>query len=191
VSLSRIVLAVVALAVAAAAAFLLFQAWDQRAAPPIVISDAAATRPVVVDLRGAVTAPGVYELPPGARVQDALDAGGGLTDAADLSTINLARRLRDGEVVIVAALPEVGSTAPAAPADPLDDVGAGTARVNLNSASAVELDALPGIGAVLAGRIVDFREEHGPYRAVDDLIHVEGISARTIEDLRDLVTTAP
>lgn len=188
-SLPRIGLAIILLIAAVAGAYALFRAWDERSAPPIVIEDAAAIQPVVIDLRGEVMTPGVYELPPGARVQDAVDAGGGLTADADLSTVNLARRLRDGEVVVIAALPRPGSTAPVS-ADPADD-GASPPRVNINTATATELDALPGIGEVLAGRIVAFREEHGPYRSVDELIQVEGISAQTIEDFRELVATGP
>lgn len=188
-NLPRIGLAVIVLIAAVAGAYALFRAWDERSAPPIVIEDAAATHPVVIDLRGAVAAPGVYELPPGARVQDAVTAGGGLTDDADLSTVNLARRLRDGEVVTIAALPAPGSATSIATIP--DNQDASAARVNINTATVAELDALPGIGEVLAGRIIAFREERGPYRSVDDLINVEGISAQTIEDFRDLVTTAP
>jgi competence protein ComEA len=192
VTLTRIGVAVVAIVAAVAASYALFRALDERSAPPIVIDDAAATQPIGVDVRGAVAAPGVYELPPGARVQDAIRAGGGLSPRADLSTINLARRLRDGEVVVIAAIPSgAGSPAPSSAA-PLDAPGAGPQRqLNINTATASELEALPGIGPVTAARIVAFREQHGPYRAVDDLIHVQGISTKTIDDFRDLVTTHP
>jgi competence protein ComEA len=189
VGVARIGLVLVALIAAVAAVFALYRAWDDRSAPPIVITDAAATRPIVVDLRGEVATPGVYELPPEARVHDAIEAGGGLTDAADLSTINLARRLRDGEVVVIAALPSAGQTPAAAPVA-TESAGA-PARININTATAEELEALPGVGEVTAGRIVAFREEHGPYRSVDDLIHVSGISTRTIDGLRDLATVGP
>ena len=101
----RIGLAVVALVAAVAAVYALFQALDERSAPPILIEDAAATLPVVADVRGEVEAAGVYELPPGARLQDAIAAAGGLTEEADLSTLNLARRLRDGELIVILALP--------------------------------------------------------------------------------------
>jgi len=188
-SVSRIGLALLAIVAAVSGAFVLFRAYDERSAPPIVIEDAAATLPVVVDVRGAVAKPGVYELPPGARVQDAVSAAGGLAQSADLSTVNLARRLRDGEQLVIAALPTAGG----AMASPVGLNGNATmqGRLNINTATAAELDALPGIGEVIAQRIVDFRTEHGPYRSVDDLIHVQGISARTIAGLRDLVTTAP
>jgi competence protein ComEA len=190
VNLSRAVLVIVAIALAVVAVFAVYRALDERAAPPIVIEDAAATRPVVVDVRGAVTAPGVFELPPDARVQDAIAAAGGLAADADLSTINLARRLRDGELVVIASAPVLGtpiSVAPAADAPEIADSG----RININAATAAELEELPGIGEVIATRIVEFREEHGPYRSVNDLVHVNGISQRMVDELRDLVTTGP
>ena len=109
-SLTRIGLIVVAVVAAVAGAYALYRAMDERSAPPIVIEDAAATMPVVVDVRGAVESAGVYELPPGARIQDAVAAAGGLTEVADLATVNLARRLRDGEVVVIVELPAPGST---------------------------------------------------------------------------------
>lgn len=191
-SVTRIGLAIVALVAAVAVVYALFQAIDERSAPPIVIEDAAATLPIVVDIRGEVAAPGVYELAPGARLQDAIVAAGGLTEEADLSTLNLARRLRDGELLVMLALPGPGST-PIVPATGSDADGAQDARVriNINTATTDELEALPEIGAVTAARIVAYREEHGPYRAVDDLIHVQGISDRTIDGFRELVTTGP
>jgi competence protein ComEA len=192
-SVTRIGLAVVGLVVAVAVVYALYQALDERSAPPIVIEDAAATLPVVVEVRGEVEAPAVYELSPGARLQDAIAAAGGFTRDADLSTVNLARRLRDGELVVIFARPAAGST-PTIPvvggsdADAPDDP---RARTNINTATAEELEALPGVGEVTAARITAYREEHGPFRAVDDLIHIQGISDRTIDGFRDLVTTGP
>lgn len=190
VGLTRIGLAIVAVAAAIALAFVLFRGIDERSAPPIVIEDAAATRPIVVDVRGAVAKPGVYELPAGARVQDAVNASGGLSEDADLSTVNLARRLRDGEMVRVAAMaPNAGTPSPGLAAVSGPNTGGGAAKININTATADELDTLPGVGPVTAARIIEFREQHGPYRSIDDLIHVQGISTRTVEGFRDLVTT--
>jgi competence protein ComEA len=193
VSLTRIGLAIVALIAAVAVAYALMQAVDNRSAPPIVIEDAAATQPVVVDVRGAVSTPGMYELPPGARIQDAVRAAGGLSPEADLSTINLARRLRDGEVIVILELPlTAGTVTPANTIDPGDgDSTRAQGRINLNTATVAELDVLPGVGEVTAERIITYREENGPFRAVDDLIHIQGISARTIDGFRDLVTVGP
>jgi competence protein ComEA len=128
-----------------------------------------------------------------ARVQDVADAAGGFTGDADLSAINLARRVRDGEIVLIASL----SQSLATPGDPVrpDDVGsasgAANQKININTATVAELDVLPGIGEVTAARIIAFREEHGPYRSVDDLVHVQGISTNTIAGFRDLVTIGP
>jgi competence protein ComEA len=192
VSLTGIGLFIIAVVAAVAGVFALFRAFDDRAAPPIVIEDAAVIRPVVVDVRGAVDRPGVVELPPGARVQDAVAAAGGLSTDADLATINLARRLRDGEVVVIGYLP--GSDASPATTQRLGDIqvtASSGQRVNINSASAAELEELPGIGEVTAGRIIEFREANGPFRTVDDLVHVEGISMNTIDGFRELVTVGP
>jgi competence protein ComEA len=190
-SLTRIGLAVVALVAAVAAVYALFQALDERSAPPIVIEDAAANLPVVVEVRGEVEAPGVFALSPGARLQDAIAAAGGLSREADLSTVNLARRLRDGELVVILALPAPGSTPTILTAGAGDAAEDSRARININTATTKELEALPGVGEVRAARIAAYREQNGPFRSVDDLIHVQGISDRTIDEFRDLVTTSP
>jgi competence protein ComEA len=192
-SVTRIGLVVAALVVGTAVVYALYQAFDVRSAPPIVIEDAAATLPVVVEMRGAIETPGVYELTPGARLQDAIAAAGGLSEEADLSTVNLARRVRDGELIVILAFPVPGGT----PTLSLPDAGSAAeveesrVRININTATAEELEALPGVGEVIAGRIVAYREENGPFRSADDLIHVEGIADRAIDDMRELVTTGP
>lgn len=192
-SVTRIGLAVVALVAAVAAVYALFQGLDERSAPPILIEDAAANIPIVVEVRGEVEVQGVYELAPGARLQDAIIEAGGLSKKADLSTVNLARRLRDGELVVIPALPTPGSTPafPTANASEAASTEDPHARININTATAEELEALPAVGEVTAARIVAYREENGPFRSVDDLIHVQGISDRTIDEFRDLVTTNP
>jgi competence protein ComEA len=191
--MTRIGFAILALILAVAGVYAAFRAFDQRAAPPIVIADASVSQPVTVEVRGAVVAPGVYELPGGARVQDAMHAAGGLTETADLSTINLARRLRDGEVIVIAALPSAAEpTVDTTREGGSKDSGSvSDAKVNINTASASELEALPGIGEVTAQRIIAFREANGPFHSVDDLVQIQGISTRTVDSLRDLVTTGP
>jgi competence protein ComEA len=192
-SVTRIGLAVVALVAAVTVVYSLFQALDERSAPPIIIEDAAANLPVVVEVRGEVAMPGVYDLSPGARLQDAITAAGGLSKEADLSTVNLARRLRDGELVVIPALPAPGSTpsAPTAAAGEATSADDSRDKININTATAEELEALPAVGEVTAARIVAYREQNGPFRSVDDLIHVQGISDRTIDEFRDLVTIGP
>jgi competence protein ComEA len=135
--------------------------------------------PIVVAIDGAVAVPGVYELPANARLNDLVLAAGGLTESADPTNLNLAARIGDGETIhITFALPE----APATNATPASGL------VNINTASASELEELPGIGEVLAGRIVAYRERFGPFGSVDQLIEVEGIDEGTVNELRPLVT---
>lgn len=137
-------------------------------------------QPVVVHVAGHVAAPGVVELPQGSRVHDALDAAGGPTAAADLAAVNLARPAVDGEQIYV---PAPGESPPAtAPAH-----GDEPSVVDLNTATADQLDALPGIGPVLAGRIVDWRTEHGRFTVVEELGEVAGIGPTLLERLRDRV----
>ncbi|WP_238402688.1 helix-hairpin-helix domain-containing protein [Cellulomonas sp. H30R-01] len=144
---------------------------------------------VVVHVVGAVTAPGVVRLPEGARVADALAAAGGAAADADLSTVNLARVVVDGEQVVVlrageqptAPLPASagGGTASAAGSQP-------AGLVDINTADVTALDALPGIGPVLAQRIVEHRAEH-PFTTVDELADVRGIGPALLETLRSSV----
>jgi competence protein ComEA len=134
-----------------------------------------------VHVSGAVRVPGLYRLDDGARVVDAIAAAGGFADGAAQDAVNLARPLTDGEQLIVpVAGAEPSSTgAPGAPGD---------GRVNLNTADADALDALPRIGPALAARIVAWREQNGRFTSVDDLLAVPGIGDKMLESLRDLVT---
>lgn len=190
-SLTRIGLIVVAVVAAVAGAYALYQALDERSAPPIVIEDAAATLPIVVEVRGAIETAGVYELPPGARVQDAVAAAGGFTEVAELATVNLARRLRDGEVIVIVEVLAPGGTPRPTASTGETSSESSSSRININTATAEELVVLPGVGEVTAARIIAFREQNGPFRSVDDLIHVQGISDRTIDGFRDMVTVGP
>ncbi|GAB2516027.1 helix-hairpin-helix domain-containing protein [Paramicrobacterium agarici] len=133
---------------------------------------------IYVHVLGAVHTPGLYQLNDGARVMDAVAAAGGLTDAADETAINLARFVSDGEQVRV---PTEGETEEQ---DGTDAQG----RVNLNTATSEELEALPRIGPSLAARIIAWREENGGFRSVDDLRNVSGIGEKTFASLKDLVT---
>lgn len=191
-SLTRIGLAIVAIVAALVLVFAATRAIDERTAPPIIIDNALVQPGIVVDLRGEVAKPGVYELPAGSRLDDAIVAAGGLTDDADLTQLNLASRLQDGTIVTVPG-PASGPGEPAVAGDPDNGViGADpSGLVNLNTADVKELESLPGVGEVTAGRIIEYRETHGPYRSVDDLVHVQGVSTRTINGLRDVVTTGP
>ncbi|MCX4732155.1 ComEA family DNA-binding protein [Streptomyces sp. NBC_01363] len=142
---------------------------------------------IVVDVSGKVRRPGVLQLPSGARVADALRAAGGVRAGADLTGLNRARVLMDGEQIVVGAPSgpsAVGGTGGAA-------VGGGGSSsagpVSLNTATVEQLDTLPGVGPVLAQHIVDYRAQHGGFRSVDELREVNGIGDRRFADLQPLV----
>jgi competence protein ComEA len=148
--------------------------------PADVGAPSAPPEQVVVHVSGAVADPGVRTLPGGARVDDAVQAAGGATGAARTDQLNLARPLRDGEQIHVPDASEAAVAATAG-ADP-------AALVNLNRATAAELEELPGVGPVLAERIVAHRERQGGFRSVADLQQVSGIGEKTFAELEDLVT---
>jgi competence protein ComEA len=143
---------------------------------------------VTVHVAGRVRRPGMVRLAAGSRVQDAIRAAGGAAAGADLDAVNLARKLVDGEQVRVPARGEPAAALPAGVAGP---GGAGAeipaAPLDLNTATAEQLDALPGVGEVTAGPIVAYRSAH-PFTAVEELLEVPGIGQRRFEQLKDLVT---
>jgi competence protein ComEA len=142
---------------------------------------AASTQKLVVHVVGAVRHAGLLRLPDGSRVADAVARAGGPTRHADLSAVNLAAPLVDGQQVVVPRRQPPGSAVDAgAPAS--------GSKVSLAVATVEQLDELPGVGPVTAQKIVDWRTTHGPFRSVDDLDEVPGIGPAKIEQLRDLVT---
>ncbi|HVS85677.1 MAG TPA: ComEA family DNA-binding protein [Gaiellaceae bacterium] len=146
-------------------------------------ASAPAVQKLVVDVAGAVARPGLYHLGKGTRIADAVAAAGGATSKAELDYVNLAAPLADGEQVVVPARGATGApaeTPPAAGSSP-------TAPLDLNSASAEQLDALPGIGPATAQKIVDYRTAHGPFHSVEELDAVPGIGAGRIAQLKGLV----
>jgi competence protein ComEA len=151
---------------------------------------AAAPASVVVHVAGAVRRPGVHELDGRARVHAAIDAAGGANPDADLDGLNLAATVVDGQRIYVpragevdpAAVPSGGGSADSPRADPP------AGPIDLNRATASELDALPGVGPATAAAIVDDRLRNGPFASVDDLDRVPGIGAAKLDALRDLVT---
>jgi competence protein ComEA len=145
---------------------------------------AASSTSLFVDVAGAVRHPGLYKLRDGTRVNDALQMAGGATGAADLTLVNLAALLTDGEQVLVPA--KVSVAAPNGSAAGSSQSAPG-APVHLNSATAEELDTLPGVGPTTAQRIIDYRTEHGPFTSVDELDAVSGIGPAKLAELRDLV----
>jgi len=136
--------------------------------------------PILVDVAGMVHEPGVYDFVLGDRVIDAIERAGGARKGADLSALNLAAPLADGTQSL---WPEGGASACGA--------ASGTTAgglININSADATELEELSGIGEVLAAAIVSYREEHGPFASIEDLMDVSGIGPATLEEIRDHVS---
>ncbi|MGP4055736.1 ComEA family DNA-binding protein [Mycobacterium sp. 4D054] len=154
--------------------------------------------PVVVSVVGLVHTPGLVTLKPGARIADAVDAAGGALDGADVLGLNMARRVADGEQIVVgiAAAPgqpaEMGSSIVSEPSSPgtpsaRESVSATTGVVDLNTATAEQLDTLPGIGPVTAAAIIAWRDANGRFDSVDQLGDVDGIGPARLDKLRTLV----
>jgi competence protein ComEA len=148
---------------------------DERATPE------ARPGTVIVHVAGKVGTPGIVELPAGSRVVDAVDAAGGADDGVDLSSLNLARVLVDGEQVAVGI-----DTLPVAPVGATGETA--SPIVNLNTATSADLETLPGIGPTLAANIIAWREENGRFTMVEELQEVSGIGPKKFEALADQVT---
>lgn len=163
--------------------------------PAVVAGPATASGPatpagpegeVVVDVAGKVRRPGLYRLPAGSRVDDAVRAAGGARPGVDLDNLNLAAKVSDGQQIMVGlpSLPGATAGAPAAGAGPAPATG----PVSLNNATAEQLDALPGVGPVLAQHIVDYRTAHGGFSSVSQLQEVSGIGPAKYDTIKNLVT---
>ena len=139
-------------------------------------------RSVVVHVAGAVRSPGVYRMRPNARVDDAVGRAGGATARADLSQVNLAAKVEDGRQVLVPERVRAGTPAAAA-VEPAPGV-----PLNLNTATLEQLQTLPGVGPVLAQRIIDYRQQHGGFGSVADLRNVTGIGDARYNELKSRVT---
>jgi len=181
----RTTLILLAIAAVAVVALTLARLHGGDAQPVVVVEDTPApTRspepPIVVDVAGAVAHPGVYRLMAGSRIADALTAAGGATEEADLVALNRAAPVRDGQRIYV---PRPGETVPA---------GSGGSdaqlKIDVNHATASELEALPGIGPTIAARIVRSRGSH-PFTRIEELQTRGLVTARVFADIKDLVTT--
>ena len=154
---------------------------------PLEIPPAPTPEPITIDLSGAVTNPGVYALPVGSRVEDAILAAGGLLPEAFTESLNLAAPLYDGAKVLVPTVQEQPAASQANESSSSTAVQS-TFPVNINTASLAQLEELPGIGESKAQAIIDYRSEHGPFLTPEDIIKVSGIGEATFESLKDLIT---
>jgi competence protein ComEA len=185
-------LGVLALVVAVVVGFVVWRARPR--AEPVAADPGTATvaavpgsspvASIVVSVVGRVSRPGLVRLPQGARVADAIEAAGGVLPGTDLGYLNLARKVVDGELIAIGVSPP--------PAPPGGGTGAAQGApgglVNLNTATVAELDTLPGVGPVLAQRIVDHRTRNGGFKSVEELRNVDGVGDARFEQLKDLVT---
>ena len=153
------------------------------ASPPrgdaIELNSAPTLRPIMVHVTGAVLSPGLYNLPEGSRVNDAIEAAGGFRENADTSFINLAGIVKDGDKIHV---PELL---------PGLSLGGSGLLVNINFATQTELENLPGIGPTLAKRIIDYRNQYGFFDSIDSLKDVPGFGEAVFEQIKDLITVNP
>ena len=164
--------------------------WRHEDGDVVIIANPTSSE-IVVEIRGEVQNPGVYRLIGNSRLGDLIAAAGGSTDRADLGSINLARRLVDGEQVVIPpiapATPEVASDSER----PVNSPQSVSFRININTASQADLESLPGIGPVIAKRIIQYRTDHGPFSTATDLANVEGVSDTLIDEISSLITTGP
>jgi competence protein ComEA len=167
------------------------------AGSPIVLEPAPTESPIAVHVIGAVPRPGLYEFAEGARIQDAIDAAGGLLAEANPDNINLAAKLEDGQQLTIPYTSgqepaTVGSGLPGVDLPVATAVGTATGNtaelVNLNTASLEDLDSLPGIGPTTAQKIIDYRTTNGPFNQIEDIMNVSGIGPSTFENIQDLIT---
>ncbi|MEV0822724.1 ComEA family DNA-binding protein [Nonomuraea rubra] len=184
----RVLLAVGVLATAVAIFFI----WQSKPSPqplppPTPMSPIAPTPPaatstkVTVHVTGKIRNPGVYRLPTGARVADAVTAAGGVSRSASTGSLNLARRLIDGEQIVV------GATSPQAAQPGLPATDPAATILDLNSATTDQLEQLPGVGEVLAARITEFRTTRGGFTSIEQLREVTGIGPRKFEEIKPKV----
>jgi len=143
---------------------------------------------LMVDIKGQVAAPGVYELPADSRMKDAIDAAGGFLEAAEPKAINLAMKVQDEMVIYVPAVGEEAVLPAAQPSATAGGAGAADALVNLNTATEADLMTLSGIGPSKAAAIIAYRTDNGNFQKIEDLTNVTGIGDKTFEKLKDSIT---
>ncbi|RST73883.1 hypothetical protein D4T97_013510 [Siminovitchia acidinfaciens] len=144
--------------------------------------------PVLVDVKGAVPVPGLYKMEEGDRVLDAIEQAGGLLDAADEKQVNFAQKVYDEMVIYIPEKGEPMEDIPQMAITPSSGQGNGNGKVNINKADLSELQTLSGIGPAKAQAIIDYREQDGPFKQVEDLKNVSGIGEKTFEKLQESIS---
>lgn len=147
------------------------------------VSITGKTAVICVDIGGAVCRPMLAELPEGSRVEDAIEAAGGLTEDADITNINRAEFLNDGDKIFI---PEFGFDDTGTPVSATDASGS---KININTADSVQLQTLSGIGPVTAQKIIDYRTSNGRFDSIEEIKNVSGIGDKTFDKLKDHITT--
>jgi len=153
--------------------------WNTARQPrgePVLLRPPPTPAPISVHITGAVVSPGLYDLPEGSRVSDAIDVAGGFLPVADQEQINLAALLKDGAQINIETRSFYNMD------------GSGTERININTATVDELDTLPGIGPSTAQAIVDYRRQFGNFQRTDEITNVSGIGPATYDRIKDLIT---
>lgn len=176
----RKALAILAISAVSLSAFYIFKPHTAEASAPVVPTIVAPPM-LIVDVQGEVKKPGVYELPINSRVNDAIKAAGGSLQSADLSFVNQARLIKDGEQIYIERKISNANARTRSSSGSLNGI------LNLNRASAKELEKLPGIGPVLASRIIEYRKINGNFQSIDDLRKVQGIGASTLEKFKSKI----
>jgi competence protein ComEA len=158
---------------------------------PLELPPPPTPAPIVVDVSGAVAQPGTYQLPAASRVEDAIEAAGGVEANAFTASLNLAAPLADGSKVLVPEMPAAGES-PAANNAAASSSAASDSQtnypININTATKEVLMELPGIGEVKAQSIIDYRTQNGPFTTIEEIQNVSGIGPATFENLKDLIT---
>jgi competence protein ComEA len=172
---------------------LIFLISKQPQGQPLLLSVPPTPGPMTVYITGAVQSPGVYKVARNSRVQDLVQLAGGLAINADPNQVNLAARLNDGEKIVVielkpTALPVISKTVSGTPITPAKTTPTIQFPLNINLADAQQLDALPGIGEVKAKDIIAYRDLHGPFARLEDLMRVPGINTNLFNRLKEYIT---
>jgi competence protein ComEA len=196
---SRVWAAIVSGSLIGLLAFAIALLWRGGKGETIVLQVQPVNDPNVVRVYvgGEVKAPGLYTLPRGSRVAEAIQAAGGATAVGDTGGFGMAAVIEDADQIIVPALRTAATPASVRPVSGASEVATveppvtTQAVININTATASELDTLPGIGPAIAARIIEHRELNGPFRTVDDLEAVSGISQRMVNEMRHLITVGP